>query len=153
MFSRTAGWEWKATDKLSLLPSKTGPAKGRTQEVAAWALSFIQDLKLRGAAVIRNRGSMVAKQELLVLLLFPVSEKESVCHKLLIGPIITSLIAKTTSQPLPCETCLAAVAIPSKRYKNVSSLQQIHIHYFSKHSFGYSHRRIKKSSWFADIGS
>ena len=51
-------------------------------------------------------------------LLFSISQKQNVYHKVLIGPIITSLITKTISQLLPCETQLAAVgvvAIPSKR--------------------------------------
>lgn len=60
----------------------------------------------------------MAKRELKVLPIILNVIKVSVCHKVLIRPIITTLIAKTTSQLLPHETQFAAagvVAVPSKR--------------------------------------
>ena len=74
---------------------------------------------LPGAVVIRNKeGAGWLNKNFKFFLSFSMSEKQSVCRKVLIRPIITTLIAKTTSQLLPCETQLAAVGvvtIPSNR--------------------------------------
>jgi len=75
-----------------------GPVTGRTREAAEQALSFIPDLKLSGnadclpgAVVIRiKEGAGWLKNKFKFVLLFSMLEKQSLCHKVLMRPMITS---------------------------------------------------------------